>query len=136
MAASDGGNHHPLKPPPTCCGAPSESSPVLAVQPVLKPSPMISQQPVGQAATVAVRVVRVRSTVTAGGALRCMSATPSSKTSWLTSRPPTRPLAVLMRCVPAERRNGSQVVIFSGSPPSVATRPMGSPSMVNNVSSQ
>jgi len=81
VGLSVGASHHPLKPPATCCGGGSCVSSMLADQPVLKPSPMINQQPVGHAATVAVRVVRVRSTVTCGAGVRAAADTPSSSTS-------------------------------------------------------
>src|SRR4051794_24576347 len=64
----DGGKRHPLKPPEICCGGPRSLDPALACQPSFKPSPRISQHPSGQLDTVAVRVVRVRRTLTDGGA--------------------------------------------------------------------
>src|SRR4051812_32755297 len=65
----DGGNRHPLNPPDICCGGPRSLDPALACQPSFNPSPRISQHPSGQLETVAVRVVRLRWTVTDGAAV-------------------------------------------------------------------
>ena len=101
---------------------------------------MINQQPSGHGATVAVRVVRVRSTVTCGaaGAAAAAEATPSSNTTWLTSVPLISPLAVLTVWVPAVSARGSQVVTSVASivPPAGISSPTGWPSMRSRVSSQ
>src|SRR6185295_7115432 len=64
---AEGGSNQPLKPPEICRGTPRLVDPAWASQPSLKPSPRINQHPAGQLLTVAVRVVRVRSTTTVGG---------------------------------------------------------------------
>src|SRR3954453_23078094 len=103
----DGGNRHPLNPPDICCGGPRSLDPALACQPSFKTSPRISQHPSGQLETVAVRVVRLRWTVTDGAAV--LAAVPESvvfasiNTTRSTSIPVCRPGWLSTRWVPAAR---------------------------------
>ena len=115
VGVEEGSRYQPLALASTSVGAPSDPSPVDAVQPGLYPSPTTNQHPVGHAGTSTTRL-RVDS-VTSIGVTNpdAASGSPSVNCTWSTWRPVVAVSFAISSCRPASRRAiGSQGMAATG----------------------